>query len=78
MLLFSVFLLVECAKKKPVELLTIETKGREIIDFHFHRAVFVYVLVAVSSLEHCTAHASSSVHKLGTSTMKLLYAREGA
>jgi len=43
MFLFSFFLLVECAKKKTVELLTVETKSREIIDFHFHSVLFVYV-----------------------------------
>jgi hypothetical protein len=30
-------------KKKPAELLTIETNRREIIDFHFHSVVFFYV-----------------------------------
>jgi len=41
--IFSFFFsLVECAKK-TAELLTIETKRREIIDFHFHSVVFVSV-----------------------------------
>jgi hypothetical protein len=74
---FIFFSLVESAKKKTAELLTIETKSREIIDFHFHSVVFVS-MDAVSSLEHCAANVSSSIHKLGTSTMKLLYTLEGA
>jgi hypothetical protein len=35
-------------------------------------------LDVVSSLEHCTAHASSGIHKLGTSTVKLLHEGKGA
>lgn len=50
----------------------------KLLTFTFTVFYLFMSLDAVSSLEHCAAHASSSIHKLGTSTMKLLHALEGA
>ena len=50
----------------------------KLLTFTFTALCLFTYLDAVSSLEHCAAHASASIHKLGTSTMKLLHALEGA
>ena len=50
----------------------------KLLTFTFTVLYLFMPLVTVSSLEHCNARASSSIHKLGASTMKLLHAREGA
>lgn len=50
----------------------------KLLTFTFTVFYLFMSLDAVSSLEQCAAHASSSIQKLGTSTMKLLRALEGA